>query len=155
MIAALVALASVTTRADDASTVVQSEARIRMKAELASGKSVTIRAFDGDLSSIGYTHAPNKIAVSELEEHYRKRSLLQRSVFPEDIAEGVVRVLDRPAQANSLDPEALQRRLTSRRDCRGTEAGHEPDLGRDLNLGAFRRIALQPGADHALATGRE
>ena len=33
--------------------------------------------------------ASNKIAVSELEEHYRKRSLLQRSVFPEDIAEGV------------------------------------------------------------------
>ena len=32
---------------------------------------------------------PNKIAVSDLEEHYRKRSLLQRSVFPEDIAEGV------------------------------------------------------------------
>lgn len=63
-LAALVALASVTTRADDASTVVQSDARIRMKAELASGKSVTIRAFDGDLSSIGYTHAPHKIAVS-------------------------------------------------------------------------------------------
>jgi NAD(P)-dependent dehydrogenase (short-subunit alcohol dehydrogenase family) len=33
--------------------------------------------------------ASNRIAVSELEEHYRKRSLLQRSVFPEDIAEGV------------------------------------------------------------------
>jgi len=33
--------------------------------------------------------ASNKIAVDELEEHYRKRSLLQRSVFPEDIAEGV------------------------------------------------------------------
>ncbi len=33
--------------------------------------------------------ASNKIAVSDLEEHYRKRSLLQRSVFPEDIAEGV------------------------------------------------------------------
>ena len=33
--------------------------------------------------------ASNKIAVSELEEHYRKRSLLQRSVYPEDIAEGV------------------------------------------------------------------
>ena len=33
--------------------------------------------------------ASNKIAVNELEEHYRKRSLLQRSVFPEDIAEGV------------------------------------------------------------------
>ena len=33
--------------------------------------------------------ASNKIAVEELEEHYRKRSLLQRSVFPEDIAEGV------------------------------------------------------------------
>ena len=33
--------------------------------------------------------ASNKIAVSDLEEHYRKRSLLQRSVYPEDIAEGV------------------------------------------------------------------
>ena len=33
--------------------------------------------------------ASNKIAVDELEEHYRKRSLLLRSVFPEDIAEGV------------------------------------------------------------------
>ncbi|MBL9050686.1 MAG: bifunctional rhamnulose-1-phosphate aldolase/short-chain dehydrogenase [Tabrizicola sp.] len=33
--------------------------------------------------------ASNKIAVNELEEHYRKRSLLQRSVFPEDIAEAV------------------------------------------------------------------
>ncbi|MFZ1479550.1 MAG: bifunctional rhamnulose-1-phosphate aldolase/short-chain dehydrogenase, partial [Paracoccaceae bacterium] len=33
--------------------------------------------------------ASNKIAVGELEEHYRKRSLLQRSVFPEDIAEAV------------------------------------------------------------------
>jgi rhamnulose-1-phosphate aldolase/alcohol dehydrogenase len=33
--------------------------------------------------------ASNKIAVSDLEEHYRKRSLLQRSVFPEDIAEVV------------------------------------------------------------------
>ena len=30
-----------------------------------------------------------KISESELEEHYRKRSLLQRSVFPEDIAEAV------------------------------------------------------------------
>jgi NAD(P)-dependent dehydrogenase (short-subunit alcohol dehydrogenase family) len=30
-----------------------------------------------------------KISEDELEEHYRKRSLLQRSVFPEDIAEGV------------------------------------------------------------------
>ncbi|MGB4828346.1 MAG: bifunctional rhamnulose-1-phosphate aldolase/short-chain dehydrogenase [Paracoccaceae bacterium] len=33
--------------------------------------------------------ASNKIAVGELEDYYRKRSLLQRSVFPEDIAEGV------------------------------------------------------------------
>jgi rhamnulose-1-phosphate aldolase/alcohol dehydrogenase len=33
--------------------------------------------------------ASNKISEGELEEHYRKRSLLQRSVFPEDIAEGV------------------------------------------------------------------
>ena len=33
--------------------------------------------------------ASNKISVDELEDHYRKRSLLQRSVFPEDIAEGV------------------------------------------------------------------
>jgi NAD(P)-dependent dehydrogenase (short-subunit alcohol dehydrogenase family) len=30
-----------------------------------------------------------KIRPDELEEHYRKRSLLQRSVFPEDIAEAV------------------------------------------------------------------
>jgi rhamnulose-1-phosphate aldolase/alcohol dehydrogenase len=30
-----------------------------------------------------------KIKPDELEEHYRKRSLLQRSVYPEDIAEGV------------------------------------------------------------------
>lgn len=30
-----------------------------------------------------------KITEDELEEHYRKRSLLQRSVYPEDIAEGV------------------------------------------------------------------
>ena len=30
-----------------------------------------------------------KISENELEEHYRKRSLLQRSVYPEDIAEGV------------------------------------------------------------------
>jgi rhamnulose-1-phosphate aldolase/alcohol dehydrogenase len=33
--------------------------------------------------------ASNKISEDELEEHYRKRSLLQRSVFPEDIAEAV------------------------------------------------------------------
>jgi rhamnulose-1-phosphate aldolase/alcohol dehydrogenase len=33
--------------------------------------------------------ASNRISVDQLEEHYRKRSLLQRSVFPEDIAEGV------------------------------------------------------------------
>ncbi len=31
----------------------------------------------------------NNISEDELEEHYRKRSLLQRSVFPEDIAEAV------------------------------------------------------------------
>ena len=31
----------------------------------------------------------NKISEDELEEHYRKRSLLQRSVFPEDVAEAV------------------------------------------------------------------
>ena len=31
----------------------------------------------------------NKVAEDDLEEHYRKRSLLQRSVFPEDVAEGV------------------------------------------------------------------
>ncbi len=31
--------------------------------------------------------ASNKISEDDLEEHYRKRSLLQRSVFPEDIAE--------------------------------------------------------------------
>jgi rhamnulose-1-phosphate aldolase/alcohol dehydrogenase len=30
-----------------------------------------------------------KISEDDLEEHYRKRSLLQRSVYPEDIAEGV------------------------------------------------------------------
>jgi rhamnulose-1-phosphate aldolase/alcohol dehydrogenase len=33
--------------------------------------------------------ASNRVSEDELEEHYRKRSLLQRSVFPEDIAEGV------------------------------------------------------------------
>jgi rhamnulose-1-phosphate aldolase/alcohol dehydrogenase len=33
--------------------------------------------------------ASNKISEDQLEEHYRKRSLLQRSVFPEDVAEGV------------------------------------------------------------------
>jgi NAD(P)-dependent dehydrogenase (short-subunit alcohol dehydrogenase family) len=33
--------------------------------------------------------ASNKRSEDELEEHYRKRSLLQRSVFPEDIAEAV------------------------------------------------------------------
>jgi rhamnulose-1-phosphate aldolase/alcohol dehydrogenase len=33
--------------------------------------------------------ASNKISEDELEEHYRKRSLLLRSVYPEDIAEGV------------------------------------------------------------------
>ena len=33
--------------------------------------------------------ASNKISEDQLEEHYRKRSLLLRSVFPEDIAEGV------------------------------------------------------------------
>jgi len=33
--------------------------------------------------------ASNKISEDDLEEHYRKRSLLQRSVFPEDIAEAV------------------------------------------------------------------
>ena len=33
--------------------------------------------------------ASNKISEEQLEEHYRKRSLLQRSVFPEDIAEGI------------------------------------------------------------------
>ena len=31
----------------------------------------------------------NKIAEDELEEFYRKRSLLKRSVFPEDVAEAV------------------------------------------------------------------
>jgi NAD(P)-dependent dehydrogenase (short-subunit alcohol dehydrogenase family) len=30
-----------------------------------------------------------KISEDDLEEHYRKRSLLQRSVYPEDIAEAV------------------------------------------------------------------
>jgi rhamnulose-1-phosphate aldolase/alcohol dehydrogenase len=33
--------------------------------------------------------ASNKVSEDELEEHYRKRSLLQRSVYPEDIAEAV------------------------------------------------------------------
>jgi rhamnulose-1-phosphate aldolase/alcohol dehydrogenase len=33
--------------------------------------------------------ASNRIKEEELEEHYRKRSLLQRSVFPEDVAEAV------------------------------------------------------------------
>ena len=31
----------------------------------------------------------NKISEDDLEEHYRKRSLLQRSVYPEDVAEAV------------------------------------------------------------------
>ena len=31
----------------------------------------------------------NKIAEDDLEEFYRKRSLLQRSVYPEDVAEAV------------------------------------------------------------------
>jgi NAD(P)-dependent dehydrogenase (short-subunit alcohol dehydrogenase family) len=31
----------------------------------------------------------NKIAEDDLEEHYRKRSLLQRSVYAEDVAEAV------------------------------------------------------------------
>ncbi len=33
--------------------------------------------------------ASNKVDVSELEEVYRQRSLLKRSVYPEDIAEAV------------------------------------------------------------------
>jgi rhamnulose-1-phosphate aldolase/alcohol dehydrogenase len=33
--------------------------------------------------------AANRIKEEELEEHYRKRSLLQRSVYPEDVAEAV------------------------------------------------------------------
>jgi NAD(P)-dependent dehydrogenase (short-subunit alcohol dehydrogenase family) len=33
--------------------------------------------------------AANRISEEELEEHYRKRSLLQRSVYPEDVAEAV------------------------------------------------------------------
>jgi rhamnulose-1-phosphate aldolase/alcohol dehydrogenase len=33
--------------------------------------------------------AANKIAEDDLEEHYRKRSLLQRSVYAEDVAEAV------------------------------------------------------------------
>ncbi|CAN5386833.1 bifunctional rhamnulose-1-phosphate aldolase/short-chain dehydrogenase [soil metagenome] len=33
--------------------------------------------------------ASNKVSEDDLEEHYRKRSLLQRSVYPEDIAEAV------------------------------------------------------------------
>ncbi len=33
--------------------------------------------------------ASNRIKEEELEEHYRKRSLLQRSVYPEDVAEAV------------------------------------------------------------------
>ena len=33
--------------------------------------------------------ASNKIADSEVEEFYRQRSLLKRSVFPEDVAEAV------------------------------------------------------------------
>jgi enoyl-[acyl-carrier-protein] reductase (NADH) len=31
----------------------------------------------------------NKVSVDELEEVYRNRSLLKRSVFPEDVAEAV------------------------------------------------------------------
>ena len=44
------------------------------------------------LMSGGYRQsraASLKITADELEEHYRKRSLLQRSVYPEDIAEAV------------------------------------------------------------------
>ena len=33
--------------------------------------------------------AANKIGIDDVEEFYRKRSLLQRSVFPEDVAEGI------------------------------------------------------------------
>jgi rhamnulose-1-phosphate aldolase/alcohol dehydrogenase len=33
--------------------------------------------------------AANKIGTGDIEEFYRKRSLLQRSVFPEDVAEGI------------------------------------------------------------------
>ena len=33
--------------------------------------------------------AANKIGTGDVEESYRKRSLLQRSVFPEDVAEGI------------------------------------------------------------------
>jgi len=33
--------------------------------------------------------ASNRIADEELEDFYRKRSLLKRSVFPEDVAEAV------------------------------------------------------------------
>ena len=33
--------------------------------------------------------AANRISEDELEEHYRKRSLLQRAVYPEDVAEAV------------------------------------------------------------------
>jgi NAD(P)-dependent dehydrogenase (short-subunit alcohol dehydrogenase family) len=33
--------------------------------------------------------AANRISEDELEEHYRRRSLLQRAVYPEDVAEAV------------------------------------------------------------------
>src|SRR2546427_10427048 len=33
--------------------------------------------------------AANKIGTGDVEEFYRKRSLLQRSVFPEDVAEAI------------------------------------------------------------------
>ena len=33
--------------------------------------------------------AAYKMAPDDLEEHYRKRSMLKRSVFPEDIAEAI------------------------------------------------------------------
>ena len=33
--------------------------------------------------------AANKIDTGDIEEFYRKRSLLQRSVFPEDVAEAI------------------------------------------------------------------
>ena len=33
--------------------------------------------------------ASSKLAVDELEEYYRKRSLLKLNVFPEDIAEAI------------------------------------------------------------------
>jgi NAD(P)-dependent dehydrogenase (short-subunit alcohol dehydrogenase family) len=45
------------------------------------------RIWEGDWKKERAT--ANKIGLDEVEEHYRQRSLLKRSVFPEDVAEAV------------------------------------------------------------------